>query len=153
MPRLASLPLPFLFMPQRSSLSSPRLRFWSRWRLWCPCWTALISKVPLWGCSSTTLLGEVGGWAGLPWAQASSAPCLYLTLGVPDTCTGIKISRAESSASEYQAVWHQGHSCKASDLQLWDSFCLLPHPSAPVLQGAAEPRFYCKSSCQVCQCV
>lgn len=35
-----------LFMPQRSSSFSRRLHFWSRWRLWCPCWTALTSKVP-----------------------------------------------------------------------------------------------------------
>ncbi|XP_023483287.1 dynactin subunit 3 isoform X1 [Equus przewalskii] len=43
-PRLASLPLSCLFMPQRSSSSSPRSHSWSRWRLWCPCWTALTSK-------------------------------------------------------------------------------------------------------------
>ena len=46
-PRLPSPQPSCLFIPQRSSLSSPRLHSWSRWRLWCPCWTALISKVPL----------------------------------------------------------------------------------------------------------
>lgn len=30
---------------------------------------------------STTLLGEVCGWAGLPWAQTRSAPYLYLYPG------------------------------------------------------------------------
>lgn len=57
-PRLVSLPLSCLFTPQRSSLSSPRLHFWSRWRLWCPRWTARISKVPL-HCSAWG-----GGWMG-----------------------------------------------------------------------------------------
>lgn len=36
-----------LFMPQRGAVHLRRLHFWSRWRLWCPCWTALTSKVLL----------------------------------------------------------------------------------------------------------
>ncbi|XP_043309590.1 dynactin subunit 3 isoform X1 [Cervus canadensis] len=43
-PGPASLLLSCLFMPQRSSSFSRRLHFWSRWTLWCPCWTALTSK-------------------------------------------------------------------------------------------------------------
>lgn len=57
-------------------------------------------KGTFWGCISSALHGEVGGWAGLPWAQTGSAPCLYPHLRVLATCTGIKIARAESSASE-----------------------------------------------------
>lgn len=34
-------------------------------------------KGTFWGCISSALHGEVGGWAGLLWAQTGSAPCLY----------------------------------------------------------------------------
>ena len=98
----ASLLLSCLFMPQRSSSFSRRLHFWSRWTLWCPCWTALTSKVPSGVASPLLYMGRsVDGqdFSGFRLALLLVFT-LVSTLRVLATCTGIKIARAESSASE-----------------------------------------------------
>lgn len=112
-------------------------------------------KGTFWGCISSALRGEVG-WAGLPWAQTGSAPCLYPCLGVLATCTGIKIAKAESSASELRQFGPKDTQVSpvASHSRIPS---VLPHPSASVLQGIAEARFFCKSPCGggggLCECV
>lgn len=63
----------YLFMPQRSSLPSPRLHSWSRWRLWHPCWTALTSKVPL----------HFSAWGGVWMGRTSLGSDQVCSLSLP----------------------------------------------------------------------
>lgn len=133
-PRLTSLPLSCLFLPQRSSLSYPRLHSWSRWRLWCPCWTALTSKVPLWGCSSTLLLGEVGGWPGLPCASGSLGSSLVCSLSLPSLwgyllpALGLKWPEQRVQFQNLRQFGPKDTSLSPAAPNSGYSFYLLPHP-------------------------